>query len=222
MTTSDSLPRANRRLRLGIEFALLYVGAPLAIALFLPPRQMFSALFLLTLAGLVLLHCTGGFDWRSLLRGWRQIPWREAAVLAAVTLVSGIVILWLSGRQDAIFNILRVQPEMLLMIWALYPLLSALPQELIFRPLFYHRYGSLFASRKQALMVNAAVFSFAHLMYWSAIVLLMTFVGGWIFGRAYLKHGFPAAWLLHAIAGNIIFAVGMGVYFWSGNVQRPF
>lgn len=50
----------------------------------------------------------------------------------------------------------------------------------------------------------------------------LTFVGGWIFARAYLRHGFPAAWLLHALAGNLLFTVGMGAYFYSGNVVRPF
>ncbi|MDO5613293.1 MAG: CPBP family intramembrane metalloprotease [Paracoccus sp. (in: a-proteobacteria)] len=222
MTTSDSLPHANRRLRLGIEFAALYIGAPLAMALFLPPRQMFPALFAFTVAGLILLWFTGGFDWRSLFRGWRKIPWAEAALLAAVTLVSGVIILWLAGRQGAIFGILRSRPEFLLVIWSLYPLLSALPQELIFRPLFFHRYGSLFDNQRQALLVNSAIFSFAHLMYWSWIVAAMTLIGGWVFARAYLRHGFPAAWVLHAVAGNMIFAVGMGVYFWTGNVQRPF
>ncbi|WP_414633746.1 hypothetical protein [Paracoccus marcusii] len=31
-------------------------------------------------------------------------------------------------------------------------------------------------------------------MYWSWIVAIATFVGGWFFARAYLRHGFPAAW----------------------------
>ena len=38
----------------------------------------------------------------------------------------------------------------------------------------------------------------------------------------YLRRGLPWAWALHAIAGNILFAVGMGIYFYSGNVVRPF
>ncbi|MFD2440089.1 hypothetical protein ACFSS8_08385 [Paracoccus kondratievae] len=46
--------------------------------------------------------------------------------------------------------------------------------------------------------------------------------GGWVFAYAYVRRGFPAAWVLHAVAGNVLFAVGMGVYFYSGNVVRPF
>jgi len=43
------------------EFLALFVGAPLAIALFLPPRQMFTALFAFAVAGLGLLWWTGNF-----------------------------------------------------------------------------------------------------------------------------------------------------------------
>lgn len=202
------------------EFVALYLATPLAIALLLPPQRLFTALFLFSVAGLALLWHTGGFDWRNLIRG-RRMPWWEVFGIALATLISGVAILWLA-RPEALFAILRDRPEFLLVIWALYPILSALPQELIFRPLFYHRYGSLLPQGRGAIAINAAIFSFAHLMYWSWVVALLTFAGGWIFARAYLRHGFPAAWMLHAVAGNILFAVGMGYYFYSGNVVRPF
>jgi uncharacterized protein len=204
-----------------VEFAALYFGAPLAIALFLPPGQLFTALAIFSLAGMLLLWLTGGFRWRSLVRGWRRIPWLEVAGIALATLAAGWAILaW--TRPGSLFLLLQARPDFLLVIFALYPILSALPQELIFRPLFFHRYGAILPAGKAAIALNAFVFSFAHLMYWSWIVALMTFVGGWIFGRAYLKRGFPAAFVLHAVAGNMLFAVGMGAYFYTGNVQRPF
>lgn len=206
-------------LRLAVEFAVLYVGAPLAMALFMPGRYLFPALAVFSLIGLLLLWRTGGFGFRSLVRGWRRMPWLEALALAAATVMAGVAILSLS-YPERLFTMLR--SGMLPLIWVLYPILSALPQELIFRPLFFHRYGALLPSGQAAIAINAAVFSFAHLMYWSAIVAAMTFVGGWIFARAYLRHGFPAAWMLHAVAGNLLFTVGMGAYFYTGNVVRPF
>lgn len=202
------------------EFAALYLGAPLAMALFLPHGFLFPALFLFSLAGLLLLWRTGGFDWRSLIQG-RRIPWWEVLGIALATLGSGSLILWLA-RPEQLFAMALARPEFLLVIWCLYPLLSALPQELIFRPLFFHRFGSLFPSQRVAMAVNAFVFSFAHLMYWSVIVAVLTLIGGWIFARAYLVRGFPSALILHAIAGNVLFTVGMGAYFWSGAVVRPF
>lgn len=210
-----------RRARLWAEFAALYVVIPVTIAVALPPRQMFPALFLLTLFGLALLASTGGFEWRTLWRGWRRVPWAEAGLIALAVLAFGLAILTLL-RPEARFGLLRQNPAFLLVIWALYPLLSALPQELIFRPLFFHRYGGLIPHGPSALIVNAAIFSLAHLMYWSPVVLAMTAVGGWLFARAYVTRGFPAALVLHAVAGNMIFAVGLGTWFYSGNVVRPF
>lgn len=209
------------RARLWAEFAGLYIGVPVAIAVALPPRQMFLALFAVTLLGLALLWWTGGFPWRGLVRGWRRVPWAEAALIALAVLATGVVLL--SWRQpEALFAMARARPGFLLVIWALYPLLSALPQELVFRALFFHRYGALLPAGNRALLLNAAVFSLAHLMYWSPIVAAMTFVGGYLFARAYRDRGFTAAWVLHAVAGNMIFAVGMGLWFYSGNVVRPF
>ncbi|MBO9455600.1 CPBP family intramembrane metalloprotease [Paracoccus sp. R12_1] len=216
----DAPDEVRSRPWLAIEFAALYLGAPLAIALLLPPDRLFTALFMFSVVGLILLWRTGGFDWRSLIRGHR-IPWLEVLGIAVATLVSGSLILWFS-RPDALFAMARARPDFMLLIWCFYPFLSALPQELIFRPLFFHRYGGLLPPGKAAIAVNATIFSFAHLMYWSWVVAILTFAGGWIFARAYLRHGFPAAWLLHAVAGNILFAVGMGYYFYSGNVVRPF
>lgn len=205
---------------LWVEFAALYIGAPLAIALFLPPRMMFPALFAFTLAGLVLLWLTK-FEWRSLIRGWGQIRWSFVISFTLGVALLGWAIMMLTQPENIrALTIPRV--KFLALIWMLYPLLSALPQELIFRPLFFHRFGSLFPDRGTAVMVNAFVFSFAHLMYWSLIVAVLTLIGGWIFARAYLIRGFPSAWILHGIAGNVLFTVGMGAYFWSGAVVRPF
>lgn len=218
---ADTHGALNTHRWLKAEFAAIYIGAPLAMALFLPPGHLFRALVIFSMAGMALLWATGGYRWRNLVRGWRRMPWREIAGITLVTLLTCWVILAMT-RPGALFSTPRNNPGLMLLIWVLYPLLSALPQELIFRPLFFHRYAAILPHGKAAIALNAAIFSFAHLMYWSWIVAFMTFFGGWIFARAYLRHGFPAAWALHAIAGNVLFAVGMGVYFYTGNVVRPF
>lgn len=217
---ADTPDALRPRYWLWAEFAALYLGAPLAMALFLPHDYLFTALFLFSLVGLALLWRTGGFNWVSLIRG-RRMPWWEMLALALITLASGYLILsW--TNPGAIFAMARARPEFLAVIWLFYPILSALPQELIFRPLFFHRYAALLPTGEAAIALNAAIFAFAHLMYWSWVVAILTFVGGLCFARAYLRHGFPAAWALHAVAGNVLFAVGMGYYFYSGNAVRPF
>lgn len=211
----------TRRSALWAEFTALFVGAPLAIALFLPPREMFTALFAFTLAGVGLLWRTGNFDWRNLIRGWAAVRWDRTLGFGLLVGLAGLAVMrW--TQPGFLPNLTPERLRFLVLLWCLYPLLSALPQELIFRSLFFHRYAGLFPSMQHALVANAALFSLAHLMYWSWVVALMTFAGGWIFAHVYLRRGFPAVWMLHGIAGNMLFTVGMGRYFWSGNVVQPF
>ncbi len=216
----DHRPVAMGRLRL--EFGAFFVAVPLLIAVLFPPNWMFPALFAFTGLGVVLLHTTPGFQWAELRYNWANWSVRELVAFTTVTALFCTALIYLT-RPDAAFFLLIHRPEMLAFIWVGYPLLSALPQELLFRPLFYRRYHGILPDGRKADLLNAAIFSFAHLMYWSWIVAIMTFVGGLLFSWAYRKRGsFFYAVLLHAIAGNIIFAVGLGVYFYSGNVQRPF
>ena len=190
------------------------------MALVLPPSAMFPALFAVTAVGVVLLAVTPGFSWRSLLDG--RIRWREVAVFAVlVAAVSGVVIA--VTAPGAAFGLARANPALLGMILVLYPILSALPQELVFRPLFFRRYGPILPAGATAIVLNAAVFAFAHLLYWNWIVAAMTFAGGLAFARAYaVQASFPQAVVLHAVAGNIVFAAGLGIFFYTGNIQRPF
>ena len=204
------------------EFALLYAGLPVLIAVRLPPQQMFPALFALTALGLLLLWRTPGFSLRELVEGVSELRFLPLAVAALLTLAVSWAIME-QTRPDALFGMLRHRPEMLAMIVLLYPILSALPQELIFRPLFFRRYATLLPRGPLALVLNAAVFSLAHLMYWHWIVAVLTFMGGLVFAWAYeVRRSFPLALALHSIAGCVLFAAGMGAYFYSGNVVRPF
>lgn len=213
--------KAPSRAALWAEFLGLFVGAPLTLALFLDPDWMFAALFGFTLVGLALIWRTGEFRWAELVSGWGRVRWGRTLVFAVLVAAAGWLIMVIT-HPGFVPNVSPQRLRFLVVLWLLYPILSALPQELIFRALFFHRYAALFPTARAARLANAGVFALAHLMYWSPIVAVMTFVGGWIFADAYVKRGFPAAWVLHGIAGNVLFTVGMGAFFWSGNVVRPF
>ncbi|WP_171134746.1 CPBP family intramembrane glutamic endopeptidase [Ruegeria sp. HKCCD7221] len=213
---------AAPHMRLRLEFGLFFIAVPVLIAVFFPPNWMFPSLFGFTGLGIVLLHFTPGFAWAELRYNWRNWSWGEVAVFAvAMTLFCSALVM--ATRPDAAFFLLRNRPEFLIVIWTFYPVVSALPQELLFRVLFCRRYHAILPDGRAFYLLNASLFSLAHLMYWSWIVAIMTFGGGLLFTWAYRKRGsFYYAVLLHAIAGNIIFAAGLGIYFYSGNVQRPF
>lgn len=220
-SVARTVPAARSDARLWAEFCALYLAAPVLFALFLPPDWILLAFFPFTLVALFLLWRTDGFEWRELVRGWSRIDWRLAVFLTAVAALGGLAVIRLTS-PGSMFGLYRHDRQLFVLVMCLYPFLSALPQELIYRPLFFRRYGRLLPGGLAAIVVNAAVFSLAHLMYWSWIALLSTFVGGLVFAVSYRRRGFPEVWLLHALAGNALFAVGMGAYFYSGNVVRPF
>lgn len=220
---ADLAANGARHWTRAVEFAALYLGAPVAVAVLLPPSAMFPALFAVTALGLVLLHVTPGFSWRELRAGAGRIGWRLVAVFTLATVAVGTAVVLATAPAAFLWLVLQ-DPALMLMIAALYPVLSALPQEIVFRPLFFRRYGALLPGDVRAqIVLNAAVFSLAHLMYWSWIVAAMTFAGGLAFAWSYRVRGnFPEAVVLHSLAGIVVFALGLGVFFYSGNVARPF
>ncbi|MEG9883910.1 MAG: CPBP family intramembrane glutamic endopeptidase [Hyphomicrobiales bacterium] len=209
-------------MRLLGEFIGLYLAAPLIMAMVLPPVLMFPMLFTMTAVGVALLHGTDGFDWRDLACGSRGVDW---PLLGAFTLIAAVMTAGLTrllNPQGFLFLALH-NPWFLALILILYPVMSALPQELIFRVLFFRRYGSLQPGPKIGIVLNAALFSLAHLMYWNWTVIAVTFAGGLVCAWIYeIRRNFIEAVLVHAIAGELIFTMGLGSLFYSGNVIRPF
>ncbi|MGB0967493.1 MAG: lysostaphin resistance A-like protein [Halocynthiibacter sp.] len=204
------------------EFLLLFVAVPLVVAIWLPPTRMFAALAVFMVLGLLLLWRTPGFSWRLMIQGWGGVQlWPVPAIGLAVAAASYVILM--RTAPDRLFAMLTHRPDMMLAIAVFYPLLSALPQELIFRVLFFRRYKPIIPTGAGSIWLNAALFSLAHLMYWSWVVAVMTFVGGLIFAWAYkTRESLPLAIVLHSVAGVVLFTFGMGVYFYSGAVVRPF
>lgn len=207
--------RAGRDARLAAEFAAVFVGLPLVMAFGIPPDWLWPVMLATTAAAALLLTCTPGFRWRTLTAG--GVDWRMLAAVAALTASACALLVWwlLPGGFLALP---RRSPGLWLAIVALYPVLSALPQELIFRALYFGRYRPLFASARQAVVVNALVFGLAHLMFWNWVAVVLCVAGGAIFAVGYLRHGFPQAVLLHAVCGGILFTSGLGTFFYHGAV----
>lgn len=105
-----------------------------------------------------------------------------------------------------------------LTICIVYPVLSVIPQELIFRVFFYHRYRALLGSRVTVLWVSALSFGLAHLLFghWSSV--LLSGVGGLLFGWTYLRtRSMLWAAFEHSLYGVTLFTIGLGRFFFSGS-----
>ncbi len=68
-----------------------------------------------------------------------------------------------------------------------YLLFSVIPQEIIFRFLFFYRYKDYF-DKFEILLLNSLVFSFCHLIYFDIYILLFSFVGNLLFMFNYMKN----------------------------------
>jgi membrane protease YdiL (CAAX protease family) len=214
------------RSRLWAEFLLLFVGAPVLMAVFFGQYPLFPVILAFTILALVLLAQTPDFEARELLRGPVLGQWKliAAFTLAGAVLTFGVALALVPER---FLELPRQRPALWLMIMLIYPLVSALPQELIFRVLFFRRYGALFHSKKLgeklALAVNAAAFGLAHLFYMNPLTIGLATLAGLIFGLVYFRFGSVLlVTVLHAVAGQLIFTSGLGVYFYHGAVgQMP-
>ena len=100
----------------------------------------------------------------------------------------------------------------------LYPLASVTAQEIMYRVFFFHRYKPLFGGDAQdAIVLNAVLFSFSHIIFQNVTTLIIAFLGGLLFAWRY--HSSKSYWALvieHALYGNLIFTVGLGKYFYTG------
>jgi membrane protease YdiL (CAAX protease family) len=198
---------------------VLFIGAPVAMAVFYGAYSLFGALLLLTLVAVVLLATTPGFSVRSLaiLPTWRDWLWFVASVAVMGAVLVGLA-LWLVPHRFLAFP--RYSPDLWLRVMLLYPLLSALPQEVIYRSLFFERYGALFPSATWAILTNAALFGLGHLFYGNLVAVGLSAAGGLVMAAGYLRRrSLIFAVLLHAIAGQILFTAGLGVYFYHGAIQ---
>jgi membrane protease YdiL (CAAX protease family) len=222
MSTVVSIPW--RRIQLWSEFVALFVGVPLLMTVFFDRLLAWGALgsfsliaTIWCLAGVAaaLLAITPGFTFRRIFNGTVFREWRLIIVYALLTaaVCALFVVILLPGR---LLDLPLRHTMLWLVILVLYPTLSALPQEVIFRSLFFERYGVLFPNMVAAVAANGAAFGLGHLFFLNPVTIGMTALGGALIGWAYLARGrsLMLAWVLHSLAGQIIFTSGIGIFFY--------
>lgn len=206
------------RAQLWAEFAALFIGVPMLMLETFGLYPLFPVILALAGVAALLLHFTPHWRWRNLWRGPVLGEWRIILGFAlATTLVCLAVIFALAPQR--FLDLPQNRTGLWLVILVLYPLLSAFPQEIIFRSLFFERYGGLFPGPWAAILVNGAAFGFGHLFFGNWVTIVMTGCGGAIMGWAYMRHrSLGLAWALHSLAGQILFTIGLGIFFYHGAI----
>jgi len=195
-----------KSLELFILFVLLPVGLALPFDIkikgILILLGFFYLLFVMFRIEKIPFKFIKGLDWNYF---WK----RTTLLFIGIAAVTTFYVYFMDA--SILFCVLLNNPKLWIIILLVYTFLSVWPQELIYRTFFFTRYERLFENKKLFVFVNAILFSLAHVFFRNTLVIVLTFVGGLLFGITYLN---TKSTLLvsieHAIYGNWLFTVGMG------------
>lgn len=210
---------------LWLECLGLFILVPTLLAL----AFSFERSILYTGLWLTVLYCTGMLalshkvSWRRLWHGngWTRAQKRQAGLRFVIATALGIGLL-LTFAPDQLFNFPRQRPELWFRVMLIYPLLSVIPQELIYRTFFYERYGRLIPEAWPMTIWNAFCFGYMHIVLQNAAAPLISVIGGLIFAYGYHQHrSLKWASIEHAAYGCMIFTIGLGWYFFRGFTPAP-
>lgn len=193
-----------------LELFILFVLLPVSLALPFDFRLkgililfgFFYLLFVMLRIEKVSFKINKGMDWKLF---WKRIFYLFIGIAAITTFYVYFI------DASKLFCVPLNKPGLWLIILLVYTFLSVWPQELIYRTFFFTRYERLFDNKKLFIFVNAILFSLAHIFFRNTLVIVLTFMGGLLFGFTYLKtKSTVLVSIEHAIYGNWLFTVGMG------------
>lgn len=114
-------------------------------------------------------------------------------------------------NQENWFSLPRNSFNDWLILLLLYPILSVMPQELIFRTYFFHRYKRIMPSKTVRIIVSASVFALAHIVYANVLAVLLAFLGGVLFSYTYAQSRSTFVCVIeHSLWGLWMFTLGLG------------
>jgi membrane protease YdiL (CAAX protease family) len=213
------LPRAARAGRV-LEFVLLFGLLPVLLASGWVRVPLMPLLWLTSLYCAWRLRLDGKLGSRGL--GAAQGAPREwHRVLSTFALATPLLTLavWIT-RPQALFALPLHHPLGWAAVMALYPPLSALPQELVFRAFFFNRYRFLFGSGVWLAVGSAVAFALTHLVFRNWIALALTLPGGLLFAHTYRRGGgLLLVTAEHALYGCLVFTLGYGRFLAEGSMQ---
>ena len=201
--------------KLKIEFLIIFFLIPLVVILinlFISNQKVFVflPLFLVFFLSLYLLKKTPSFSFNSLKK---KIDWKFFFLISLVFIISGFFYTMILDR-NLLFNL----PKNYFFLWVaviiFYPIFSVIPQEIIFRVLFFERYSCLFKNQFLYLILNSIIFAYIHLVFQNFHAFFITLITSPVFAHAYVNKSFKTCFLTHTIGGQLVFTYGLGKYFY--------
>jgi len=198
-----------------VEFVLLFFGIPLL--LYFDKQIIHPSILLLPFIIFVILILLYRTDFKAGELLFINIKRKKLAGNIIVVLITAIVLITgtLLFEKENLFNLPRKHPGIFILICFFYPVFSAYAQEIIYKTFIFWRYRLIFSNRMTFILASSISFSFLHIVYYSPVSMVLTFVAGLYLAHVYLQTRsvlFTA--ILHGIFGILVFAVGLGQYFW--------
>lgn len=218
MTDSREQAVLKSPLRAAFEMLFLFGFVPIFLGLVDAPRlTLMTCLWSFAAFALFYLHRDPAFSWRRLWQGqgWAK-PQRDQAVTRFLFIVPALVLFTFYYAPDRLFSFPILMPWRWALVMLLYPVLSVLPQSIVFRVFFFARYEKYFSSTAMLIVVNALCFGMAHSMYGNWIAPVFAGLAGGLLATSYSQHR-SLKWALieHALYGNLVFTIGIGRFFFK-------
>lgn len=202
---------------LWIEFLSLFILVPTLYALGLMPLPKIPILLIFFSGCVIYLVRREQFGKRRFISGLRADPellWPILLRSAGVFLLSVIAVLAINPNH--LFAFPKAKPWIWLLVMLLSPLLSAYPQETIYRAFLFRRYKPIMPSTTGLALASVLSFSFLHIIFGNWIAVCLTLPAGYLFTRTYLEtDSLALASLEHALYGCAIFTTGLGRFFYT-------
>lgn len=201
-----------------LECVVLFIGIPLMFFWVIPLQGLFAIIWLAFVYTSIILSRYYSLPFSAL---WQPSALNRANIypiirrfMLSALVISGYVI-WF--EPDRFLSFISAKPVLWAFVMVLYPLLSVIPQEVIYRVFFFERYALLFPTNIHKILASACTFGFAHIVFNNVLAPLFCLIGGLYFSQTYKRsRSLALVWFEHSLYGCFIFTIGLGWYFFHG------
>lgn len=205
-----------------LECLLVFVALPVVIFCLKPLGYVLAILwFLMAFCAQVLERHYGWTfkqDWN-----WKGLDRAAVKRIVIRFIPCAIALLWFTQTvlPEQLFSLPKRSIPMWLLLMALYPPLSILPQEVIYRSFFLRRYTPLVQNQDYVRVLCALAFGWMHIIMWNWEAVLLSTIGGVLFADTYQRtRSLAAVCFEHALYGCYVFTIGLGYFFYHANGMR--
>ena len=203
------------------ELTVLFLCTPLLILFLVSDYDTWLMPLLILMGGYCLLLLWKDVNFKRF-RLWHTDDfWQHFGATLKVFVPCAIVLAMLVYyfAPQILFKLPREDLQFWLITLAIYPIVSVIPQEVIFRTFFFHRYKRIIPSKNMRWALSTISFSLAHVVYGNWIAVGLSCIGGILFGYRYMQTRSTLVVVVeHSLWGSYLFTLGVGVFLLTRNI----